>query len=488
MQVRKSLWITLAVSNGQTVIYFFASLVMARLLTPSDIGAFSIAVVVINIASIFRDLGCNPYLVRRENLTPADVSSVLGLTLSTAAVLSLLIWLGRHEVAAYYHDPRIANVLQVLAFNFLLVPPNAALAAVLARRLDAVSGAKIGLMATLTHLIISLSLAYAGYGPMAPAWATTGSLLVTLAMNRLLVERVYVLRPSFRGWPEILSFSRGVLVNNSINMATASMPDLFIGRRLGPAEVGLFSRATGVTGLLQVAIGPALGFNTLPVLANAFREGESALRYVLTRSTALLTGVSWPFYVWLGIFAEPVIRLLYGPTWVATAALVPWLCFAAAAKAPFSMLGPALQAINQPMSGAWASLPTLLLRLAFLAVVPADSVVWVVAALCLADVLALFTWVRVAHRVLGLSIWAFAKSQVESAVVALTGLCAGLALQFADKALELHLLVLVPLSLAVVGGAAAWMVFRIDHPFAQELQRARRSVVSMIRDRSGRSL
>ena len=477
----------MAVSNGQTLIYFFASLVMARLLRPDDIGAFSIAVVVINIAAIFRDLGCNPYLVRRENLTPADVSSVLGLTMSTATVLALLIWLGRHEVAAYYHDPRIADVMQVLALNFLLVPPNAVLAAVLARRLDAVSGAKVGLMSTLAHLTVSVTLAYAGYGPMAPAWANTASLLVTMVMNRLLVERRFALRPSHRGWREILHFSRGVIVNNSVNMATSSLPDLFIGRRLGPSDVGLYSRATGVTGLLQLAIGPTLGFNTLPVLANAHRESEAAFRYVLTRSAALLTGLSWPFYVWLALFAEPIIRLLYGPTWAATAALVPWLCFAAAAKTPFAMLAPALQAINQTMRGAWASLPTLLLRLAFLALVPANGVVWVVAALCLADVLALFTWVRVAQRVLRLPLWAFAKSHGQSVVVAVASLGAGLALQFADKALELHLLVLVPLSFVVVCGMAAWTVFRIDHPLAQELQRALRSVGAMVRDRNGRA-
>jgi O-antigen/teichoic acid export membrane protein len=488
MQIRKSVWITLAVSNGQTVIYFLASLVMARLLTPSDVGAFSIAVVVINIASIFRDLGGNPYLVRREHLRAEDVSGVLGLTLCTAVVLSTLIWLGRHEVAGYYHDPRIADVLQVLVFNFLLVPPNAAMAAVLVRRLDAVSGAKVGLMGTLTHLVVSIALAYAGYGPMAPAYANTASLLVTMVMNRWMVDRAYTLRPSVHGWVEVLRFSRGVLVNNTINMATNSLPDLFIGRRLGPAEVGLFSRATGVTGLLQTALGPALGFNTLPVLAQAHREGDSAFRYTLLRSTTLLTCLAWPFYVWLGLFADPIIRLLYGPTWAETATLVPWLCAAAAARTPFSMMGPALQAINQPMSGAWASLPTLLLRLLFLMAVPAHSISWVVAALALADVLALFTWIRVAKRTLKLPLCGFAKSQGQSAAVALAGLGAGVALQLLNSKLDLPLLVLAPLSFVVVCGAAAAVTFRIQHPFAQEIRRAAKSGGEILKRRFERAL
>jgi O-antigen/teichoic acid export membrane protein len=479
MQVRRSLWITLAVSNGQVVIYFFASLVMARLLKPDDIGAFSVAVVVMNMATIFRDLGCNPYLVRREHLTPDDVRGVLGLTLTTATVLAFAVWLVRQQVADFYHDQRIANVLQVLAVNFVLVPPSAVMAAVLARRLDAVSGAKVGLMATLAHLIVSISLAYNGYGPMAPALATTVSLLVTMWMNRLLVEREYTLRPSTYGWREVLTFSRGVLFNNTVNMATTSLPDLFIGRRLGTNDVGLYSRATGVTGLLQLAIGPALGFNTLPVLSQAYREGESAFRYVLMRSTALLTCLSWPFYVWLAVFAEPIIRLLYGPNWAATALLVPWLCLAAAAKTPFSMFGPALQAINQPMRGAWASLPTLLLRLMFLAMVPANSIVWVVAALSLADVLALAAWLGVVRRVLHVPLWEFTKSHLQSGLVTLVSLLAALMLRYADSWMNLHPLALVPLSLLVVAAVSSWTVFRINHPFADELRKA----VHMIRSK-----
>ena len=483
MQVRRSLWITLLFTNGQVVIYFFASLVLARLLKPDDIGAFSIAAVVVNFAAMFRDLGSNPYLVRRENLTPQDVSGVLGLTLLTGLVLGGAVFLLRHEVAAYYRDPRIADVLVVMSINMLLVPPNAVMAAVLARRLDAVSGTKAGLAAILTHVTVSISSAYAGYGPLAPALATLVTAVVTIWVNRMLVGREYTLRPSTHGWREVLHFSRGVLFSNTVNMASNSLPDLLIGRRLSTTDVGLYSRAIGLTGLLQTAIGPALGFNSLPVLAQAHREGESAFRYVLMRSTALLTGLSWPFYVWLAVFADPIIRLLYGPNWAATAEAVPWLCLAAAAKVPFSMFAPALQAINQPMRGAWAALPTLLLRLVFLAVVPAYSIVWIVTALALADILALTTWLRIARQVLNLPLPDFIKSHVQSALVALVSLAAGLLLEFADKRMGLPLLVLVPLSLAVVTGAGAIAVFRIDHPFAQELRKAWQAVTAKFRNR-----
>lgn len=472
MQVRKSVWISLLVSNGQTVIYFFASLVMARLLTPSDVGAFSIAVVVANTFAILRDLGCNPYLVRRENLTPDDVRGVLGLTLLTAVLLSAVLWVGRHPLADYYRDPRIADVMQVLCLNFLLVPPSAVLAAVLARRLDAVSGAKVGLASTLVHLTVSIWLAYNGYGPMAPALATTASLVVTLLLNRLLVERSYSLRPSTHGWRDVLHFSRGVLMSNLINAGTTALPDLYIGRRLGPTEVGLFSRATGVTGLLQTAIGPALGFNTLPVLAQAHRDGEAPFRYVLLRAGAMLTGLSWPFYIWLAVFAHPIIELLYGRQWTETATLLPWLCLAAAAKAPFTMFSAALQAANKPMSGAWAAFPTLLLRVLLLAALPSSTVVWIVAALSLADILALYTWVRVAHRELKVHPMDLLRSHRISAVVAAGSLAVALAFLALTQWLVLPLWVLVPLSLLVTVAAAACIVFQFDHPFAQELKRA----------------
>ena len=471
MQVRRSLWISFAVSNAATIVYFGVSLVLARLLTPDQIGVFSISVIFVNIASIFRDLGGNPYIVRKAELTNHDTGAVLGLTLTTSWALATLLWLCTGQIAAFYGDPRIVNVLHILTFNFLLVPPAAVMAAVLTRNLSAGKGAKVGMAALLAHCIVSLSLAALGWGEAALALANTALLLTNLIGYRLLMPAGFSLKPLWRGWKEPLRFSGGILVNNIVNMASSSIPDLFIGRKLGAHEVGIYSRSNGLTSLFQQVVGPTLGFNTLPVLAKAHHDGREAFHHMLRKSTELLTGLAWPIYIYIAVFADPVIRVLYGPNWTEAAALVPWLCLAAMAKVPFSVIGPALQAINRPMSGAWASLPTLLLRVLLLAVLPSNTLHAVVMVLVAADILALLAWGHVTRKLLDMSLLEMVRSQKRSAMVAGTCLGVCLACRWLGSALELPALVLLLISGAGLIVAFLSTVHYSHHAFRQEIYR-----------------
>jgi len=115
--------------------------------------------------------------------------------------------------------------------------------------------------------------------------------------------------------------------------------------------------------------------------------------------------------------------------------------------------------------------------------VPANSIVWVVAALSLADVLALAAWIGVVRRVLHLPLWDFAKSHLQSALVTLVSLLAALSLSYADNWLNLHPLLLVPLSLVLVAAVSSWTVFRINHPFADELRKASQMVLTKLKAR-----
>ena len=75
---RKSLAINFASSSGATLVMFVVSIIVARILTPAEIGIYSIAIVLVNVAHVFREFGVSSYLQRAENLTPDKVRSAMG--------------------------------------------------------------------------------------------------------------------------------------------------------------------------------------------------------------------------------------------------------------------------------------------------------------------------------------------------------------------------------------------------------------------------
>ena len=57
---------------------FIVSILLARLLSPSEIGVYSMTVVFVNIAHMFRDFGVGSYLQREPDLTPDKIRSAIG--------------------------------------------------------------------------------------------------------------------------------------------------------------------------------------------------------------------------------------------------------------------------------------------------------------------------------------------------------------------------------------------------------------------------
>jgi len=69
--IRASLLITFFASNGATVVNFLVAIALARLLSPEEIGIYSIAAVLVYFAQIFRDFGVASYLQRERDLEVA---------------------------------------------------------------------------------------------------------------------------------------------------------------------------------------------------------------------------------------------------------------------------------------------------------------------------------------------------------------------------------------------------------------------------------
>jgi len=393
MQLRKSLLITFLSSNASTVVMFGVTLVLARLLSPADIGVFSIAVVFINIVAVFRDFGINAYLVREQHLTPAKVRSALGLVLVLSWVLAAGLYVAANPVATFYGQPGIADVLHVLTFSFLLVPYASVLSALLMRDMEAGKSAFVATVSTLVYSCTCIALALLGFSYMAMAWANVANLLTNIACLLYVRPKDVVLTPSFKGWRAPIRFGSGDILGNLITATNNALPDLLLGKMGGAHQVGLYSRANGLVGIFQQVAGPAVRYNALPFIAKN-HHANVPLSPLLTTATSYLTGLAWPAFAVVAVFAEDVITTLYGAQWLGAAPLVVVLSASAALQMGYSLAQPALVAISRPYLAALASGAHFLARLLCIALVAlgthgSPSLLQFALAICVADIVSL---------------------------------------------------------------------------------------------------
>lgn len=344
--LRSSLFVSLAQNYGAMIIQFATSILIARLLTPGELGIFSVAVVLGGLAQTVRDFGVASYITQEKDLTEDRLRSALGVAILGSWVLAAAMALLSAPVAEFYREPGVRSIMLVLAINLALMPFGAVTMAHLSRAMNFVPRAIAGLASAAVHCTVAITLAVAGFSYMSMAWASLAGVIVTIIVAQVYRPSNLPYLPNFKEARRIVGFgamSTTALVANEVGKGS---PDLIIGRVIGMEPVALFGRASGLIDLFDRVIMNTVWMIAMPYFSMQARQGGD-LKESFLKSVTYLTALSWSFYVVLGIIAYPIIRILFGSQWDESVPLLRYLCVGAFLMAPFQLLGSILIGIGR---------------------------------------------------------------------------------------------------------------------------------------------
>lgn len=344
--VRKSLLLSFAENYTALAIGIVGTLIIARLLTPAEIGIFSVGAVLVGVAHVVRDFGVGQYLIQEKELTKDKIRAAFALTLTIAWSMAIVLFLISAPVAQYYGTPGVRWVVIVLAANFVLIPFGSITMSFLRRNMDFATLYKINTTSNIANSITAVALAYWGFSYMSLAWAATAGNVATFAMTAWYRPAQVPWLPSFKEIRSVLAFgsyASGTSVMGEIGVAA---PDMVIGKVLNMDAVAIFGKAAGLLLLFDRLIANTLHTVSLPFFSAQARANEE-LKSNYLKSISYTTALSWPFFIFIGVMAFPVVRTLYGAQWDGAVPLVQILAVSAAIQSIFFLAGQLYVALGQ---------------------------------------------------------------------------------------------------------------------------------------------
>lgn len=336
--VRRSLVWMLLSQGGLFVLQFGGSVAMARLLTPYEMGIFAVAYAIVGILSTIRALGLSSFIIREPDLKPDIVATSFTinaiLAVTTAAGIAALSGIG----GSWLGDPGVSRVLLLLAFSPLLNILELVPIACLERNgaFHVLGPLNLGRVATSTT--VTIALAVLGFSYMSIAWGSLASTLLGVIWANIAGRRFISLRFGLRQWRRVARFGVQILMIGALGNVASRLSDLLIGRVIGLSALGLYSRASGLNGLLLDNIHSVVARIVFVDFSERVRRGLP-LRESYLKIVAMVTGLLWPAFAGLAILAGPVIRTIYGPVWISAAPLLSLLSIAALIGTSLTMTG-----------------------------------------------------------------------------------------------------------------------------------------------------
>jgi O-antigen/teichoic acid export membrane protein len=471
MSIRSSVLISLVEKYFHISINIVTTIVLARLLAPDEIGVYSVGLSIVWIAHVFRDFGISTYLVQEPELTTDRIRTALGLSVCFGWPIAVILYFLSGDLAEFYGDPRLRAVLQIVAFNFVLLPIGAPAMSLLMRQMAFGTILRINLSSIVVLATVQIVLAYLGFGPVSLAWAslaqiTTLSVLATIARP----AEGWVL-PSLKEWRRILSFGGLSSLTNLINYIGLNSTDLIVGHMMGMTAVGIYSRAQGLVYLFHRDVMGAIHQVALPAFAAQQREGSN-LKEGYIRAVDLVTGFAWPFYAVIAVIAGPLIVTAFGPQWTASAPLAQTLAGAFAITSVWSLSRHILYATGHVK---YLFISELVIQATWVVSVVIGAYFSLEMICILATPVALVGYVvhsYYMHRIIGISVLQSLSIFARNALIAAaSALVPALAMYFLAGQEPNSVL----LAVAVVGAGAGWIIaiFATNHPARSEILGAR---------------
>ncbi|HEY1042869.1 MAG TPA: lipopolysaccharide biosynthesis protein [Telluria sp.] len=479
---RTSLLISFAEKYTLMVIGMGTSMAIARLLTPAQIGIFSIGAVVVGITQLVRDFGVGQYLIQERELTSAKVRAAFTLTLLIAWVMAALLVAASGAIGRFYDEPDVGSVLRVLAISCLLIPFGSVTLPLLRRELKFGALYCINVASGVASLVVSVGLALAGYGFLSLAWGAVASTAASVLASLCFRPRGMPWRPGWRGMRQLLSFGAYANSSNVLDEVGVAAPDLVIGKVLGAEAVGLFSKALGVLGIFNVLITKAVMPVVLPLFSAQARDGHD-MKEPYLRTIRFMVALSWPFFGVLCVLALPLVRLLYGPQWDASVPLVRIMCLSWAVFSLFALARDLFVAMGHVKKRAQLEMVAVPVRIAGLLVAAPFGLEAVAWSIVLTQLFKAWLIYRGLAALTGMRVAELLSAVSKGTVLTLLSIAAPLLVM---ATMDLRGLALAPLALAASGAAAAWLagVFLINHEIAHEISAVARQLSQQWRGRA----
>ena len=323
--VKGVLWNALSTFSTQGI-QFVISIVLARLLNPSDYGVIGLTYVFLIICQVLVNSGFSNALIRKIDRTQEDLSTVFYYNIIASVIMYLILFGVAPYIALFYELPILVPLIRFIALSLIIGSFSQVQVAIYKIKLEFKSIAKVSISTSLVSGILGILLAFYGFGVWALAIQTVFSSFMSVIFYWLMSKW----RPSFifswKSFHELFAYGSKLLLAQLLDTLYTNIYPIVIGKFYSPAQLGHYSRAqhyaqfpsSNLTGVIQNV--------TFPVLSE-LQNDDARLSSAYRRMLKLTAFIIFPLMLGLSAIAKPLVVLLIGEKWAFCAVLLQIMCF-----------------------------------------------------------------------------------------------------------------------------------------------------------------
>ncbi len=343
---RSGIWVFISqIANGGFGL--IRTIILARLLVPSDFGLVGIAAISASLLEVFSQTGFRTALVQRKEEIRDYLDTAWVVSVIRGFALFGILFMSAPLISQFFDNPRATLVVQVMAISLALKGLTNIGTVYFTKELEFKKEVLLQLSGTIASLAISIPLAFM----LKNVWAIVFGSLAGSFTGVVLSYVVHPYRPKVRfnatQAKSLFGFGRYVLASGVLIFLLTQGDDAFVGRMLGTASLGLYALAYKISNMPSTQITHVVSQVTFPAYSK-LQDNVPKLREAYLRTLQLTASISIPLAVGIFALAPEFTRAFLGEKWLPMVPAMQTLCIFGATRSIGATMGPILYGVGKP--------------------------------------------------------------------------------------------------------------------------------------------
>lgn len=306
-------------------VQFLVSIILARMLTPSDFGLVAIVLIFSTIFQAINESGFNTALVHKQDRDDLDFSTAFDINLIIGVLSYVILFFCAPYIAIFYNNNELVKVMRICSLSLIINSFGLVPLALYTIRLDFKTQAKATFIAAIISGIagiVSASLIENVYAIVIQHLTYN---VINVSLLWLFIKYNISFSFSVERFKSLWNYAYKLILARIINLVFDDLYSLAIGKLYTPAELGFYNRANSFRQVSSKNIINIVQRVSVPLLCENQNNNAAMAREHLKfmTSTAFLV---FPIVTGLVVLAKPCIAVLLGDKWLPTANLLLYVC------------------------------------------------------------------------------------------------------------------------------------------------------------------
>lgn len=311
---------------GAQGVSLVVSIILARILSPSDYGTIALITIFITISNVFIESGMGTALIQKKDADQLDFSSVFYFNIIISIIMYIILFCCAPLISKFYNNELLISIVRILGITLIISGVKSIQNAYISKKMIFKKFFISTLVGTIISAVVGIIMAYAGFG----VWALVTQQLLNNFIDTIMLWFTTKWKPSLEFSIErvrvLFSFGWKMLCSGLIDSIYNELYGLTIGKFFKSESLAYYNRANQFPKLIVINIDGSIQSVMLPTLS-AEQENKVKVKNIMRKSIKTSAFIIFPLLFGLAAVSKSLVKIILTDKWLPCVPLLQMLCF-----------------------------------------------------------------------------------------------------------------------------------------------------------------